>query len=83
MRPAPRHRERRLLDVTSYVILLARWPVALVPGAALSFTDGRCAEAVGQPHVVPGFQVSSVRSRSRRSDSGPARPDEMADRCDP
>ena len=55
MRPAPRHRKRRLLDVTSYVILLARWPVALVPGAAPFLTDGRCAEAVSKLEASAGF----------------------------
>ena len=55
MQAAPRHRERRLLDVTSYVILLARWPVALVPGAAPFLTDGRCAEATVELEASGGF----------------------------
>lgn len=55
VQPAPRHRERRLLDVTSYVILLARWPIALILGAALSPTDSRCAEAVAELEASAGL----------------------------
>ena len=50
-----RPRTRPRVDVVSYVILLARWPVALVPGAALSFTDSRGTKATAELEASAGL----------------------------